>query len=192
MRNTAIGATAAVAGTGTPTPAAAPHVPRYIRLAAHAAALTLVPSGLWRIAIAFGWDSGFTEESLGPENFPGTGSFYLIGLSLLAEALGLLTLGLVHRWGEELPYWVPVLGGRSIPVMAAVIPASLGAVLVTFITVTGAFTWNDADNMGAAESPDGFHNWLMTACYLPLLAWGPLLAVVTAAYYRRRRPGRGR
>ncbi len=27
----------------------------------------------------------------------------------------------------------------------------------------------------------------MTVCYLPLLAWGPLLTVVTAAYYRRRR-----
>ncbi|WP_258045115.1 hypothetical protein [Streptomyces sp. SM11] len=76
--------------------------------------------------------------------------------------------------------------------MAAVIPASLGAALVTFITVTGAFTWNGADNVEAAGSPDGFHYWLMTACYLPLPAWGPLLAVVTVAYHRRRRPGRGR
>ncbi|MFD3655276.1 hypothetical protein [Streptomyces sp. NPDC058620] len=174
---------------GTPVPAA-PQVSRSVRLAAHAAALTLVPSGLWRIAIALGWDSGFTDEDLRPENFPGEGSPYLIGLSLFAEALGLLTLGLVHRWGEELPRWVPVLGGRRIPVSAAVIPASLGAVLVTLITLTGAFGWNDADNMGAAGSPDGGHYWLMTACYLPLLAWGPLLAVVTVAYYRRRRRGR--
>lgn len=166
---------------------AAPHVPRSIRLAAHAAALTLVPSGLWRIAIALGWDSGFTDDVLRPENFPGEGSLYLIGLSLFAEALGLLTLGLVHRWGEELPHWIPALGGRSIPVMAAVIPASLGAALVTLITITGAFNWNDADNMGAVGSPDGAHYWLMAACYLPLLAWGPLLAAVTVAYYRRRR-----
>ncbi|MFF9869148.1 hypothetical protein ACF1G0_27740 [Streptomyces sp. NPDC013953] len=173
----------------TPVPAA-PQVPRSVRLAAHAAALTLVPSGLWRIAIALGWDSGFTDEVLRPENFPGEGSPYLIGLSLFAEALGLLTLGLVHRWGEELPRRVPVLGGRRIPVLAAVIPASLGAALVTLITFTGAFGWNDADNMGAVGSPDGAHYWLMTACYLPLLAWGPLLAVVTVAYYRRRRWGR--
>ncbi|MFH9297258.1 hypothetical protein [Streptomyces sp. NPDC017520] len=173
----------------TPVPGA-PQVPRSVRLAAHAAALTLAPSGLWRIAIALGWDSGFTDEVLGPENFPGEGSPYLIGLSLFAEALGLLTLGLVQRWGEELPRWVPVLGGRRIPVSAAVIPASLGAAFVTFITFTGAFGWNDADNMGAVGSPDGAHYWLMTACYLPLLAWGPLLAVVTVAYYRRRRWGR--
>lgn len=190
MADTLVSGTAVTAVPQAPR--SVPQVPRAVRLAAHAAALTLVPSGLWRVAIAFGWDSGFTEENLSPDNFPGAESFYLIGLSLLAEALGLLTLGLVHRWGEELPHWVPALGGRRIPVMAAVIPASLGAALITFITVTGAFAWNSADNMGAPGSPDGFHYWLMTACYLPLLAWGPLLAVVTAAYYRRRRPGRGR
>ncbi|WP_424568213.1 hypothetical protein [Streptomyces sp. CH-036] len=50
-----------------------------------------------------------------------------------------------------------------------------------------AANWNDADNMGAPGAPEGVHYWVMTVCYLPLLAWGPLLAVVTAAYYRRRR-----
>ncbi|QNE79044.1 hypothetical protein F0344_03340 [Streptomyces finlayi] len=161
-------------------------VPRSVRLSAQAAALTLVPSGLWRIAMALGWDSGFTDE-LGPEHFPGKGSFYLVGLSLLAEAFGLLTLGLIHRWGEELPRWVPVLGGRNVSVYAAVVPASLGAALVTSVTCAGAFSWNSAENMGAAGSPDGIHYWVMTACYAPLPAWGPLLAVVTVAYYRRRR-----
>lgn len=165
-------------------------MPRFVRLAAHAAALTLVPSGLWRIATALGWDSGFTDEVLAPENFPSMESFYLIGLSLFAEALGLLTLGLVHRWGEELPRWVPGLGGRRIPVRAAVIPASLGAALVTLITFMGAFGWNDPDNMGAVGSPEGASYWVMTACYAPLVAWGPLLGVVTVAYYRRRRRGR--
>ncbi|MFB8032290.1 hypothetical protein ACFC5Z_04915 [Streptomyces sp. NPDC056004] len=156
---------------GTPVPAA-PQISRSVRLAALAAALTLLPSGLWRIAIALGWDAGFTSGFLAPENFPGAGSFYLIGLSLFAEALGLLTLGLIHRWGEELPRWVPALGGRRIPVLAAVIPASLGAALVALVTFLGAFSWNGAENMGAAGSPEGFHYWVMTACYLPLPAWG--------------------
>jgi hypothetical protein len=34
------------------------------------------------------------------------------------------------------------------------------------------------------------HPWqldLLSACYAPLLAWGPLLAIVTVAYYRRHR-----
>jgi hypothetical protein len=32
-------------------------------------------------------------------------------------------------------------------------------------------------------------NWLLTACYLPVAAWGPLLGVVTVHYYRRRTSG---
>ncbi|MFI1829583.1 hypothetical protein ACH41E_24535 [Streptomyces sp. NPDC020412] len=143
-----------------------------IRIAAHAAALTLVPSGVWRFAIAFGWDAGFGSGFLEAENFPGTGSFYLIGLSVLAEVLGLLTLGLVHRWGEVLPRWVPVIGGRRIPVLAAVVPASIGAALVTLVTFQGAFTWNGADSMGADRSPGGPHCWIMTGGRLPLLARG--------------------
>ncbi|MFF7494091.1 hypothetical protein [Streptomyces rubiginosohelvolus] len=37
------------------------------------------------------------------------------------------------------------------------------------------------------RAPEGVHYWVLTICCLPLLPWGPLLAVVTAAYYRRRR-----
>jgi hypothetical protein len=165
-----------------------PAVSRPIRLAAKAAALTLVPSGLWRIALAFGAPTGFAEGStLHSDNFPGALSFYLIGLSVVAELLGLLTLGLVQRWGETLPGWVPLLGGRRIPVLAAVVPAALGAAAVTLVTTLGAWTWNGPDNMGHPDGPDGIAYWVMTACYAPLLLWGPLLAVVTAAYYRRRR-----
>ncbi|MFP3992423.1 hypothetical protein U9R90_34140 [Streptomyces sp. E11-3] len=162
-------------------------VSRTARWAAHAAALTLVPSGLWRIAIAFGWDSGFTGDFLDPAYFPGRHSWYLIGLSLFAEALGLLTLGLIHRWGEEIPRWAPVLGGRRIPVLAAVIPASVGAAAVTLLVFFGALDWNSAENMGAPEAPQGALYWVMTACYVPLLAWGPLVGVATVAYFRRRR-----
>lgn len=166
----------------------APEVSRALRWTAKAAALTVLPSGLWRIAIAFGWDSGFAAgDQLHHSNYPGVGSFYLIGLSVFAELIGLLALGLVQGWGEVMPRWVPWLGGRRIPTMAAVIPASLGTLALLLITVPGAFVWNNADTMGAPASPDGAKYWIMTACYAPLLLWGPLLAIVTVAYYRRRR-----
>ncbi|MET7971427.1 hypothetical protein [Micromonospora sp. NPDC005305] len=165
-----------------------PVVSRPIHLAASVASLTLVPSGLWRIALAFGAPAGFAAGTpLHADNFPGALSFYLIGLSVVAELLGLLTLGLVQHWGEVLPSWVPLLGGRRIPVLAAVVPAALGAAAVTLISVWGAWTWNGPDNMGHPDAPDGIAYWVMTVCYAPLLLWGPLLAVVTAAYYRRRR-----
>ncbi|MFI6980977.1 hypothetical protein ACIBSV_20635 [Embleya sp. NPDC050154] len=167
---------------------ARPVVSRRARWAAKGAALTLLPTGLWRTAIAFGMPSGFAAgDPLHQSNYPGKYSFYLIGLSIFAELVGLLALGLVQRWGEVMPRWVPWLGGRRIPRPAAVIPAATGAVLVTLITVFGAIGWNDPDNMGHPDSPDGGYYWLMTAAYAPLLLWGPLLAIATIAYHRRRK-----
>lgn len=174
-----------------PRPAAtdpAEGVSRPLVWVARAAALTLVPSGLWRLAVAVGVPSGFKPGNpLHVDHFPGPTSFYLVGLTLFAECLGLLSLGLVQRWGEVLPHWVPWLGGRGIPPLAAVIPASVGAAAVTLITFPGLWRWDDA--MAAADAPTGTAAWVMTFCYAPLVLWGPLLAVVTVAYWRRRRNG---
>lgn len=130
----------------------------------------------------------------------GNGGWYLLVLSGLEVALGLLALGLVYRWGEALPRWVPVLGGRHIHVRAAVIPASLGAIAVTLLssimvleefvlhwepqTIEDARALSSFDVPATADlgGPEPWVAWL----YVPALAWGPLLALVTWAYYRRR------
>lgn len=178
--------TTLTAARPAPTAPTAPVVSRPVRLAAHAAALTLVPSGLWRIAMAVGIPVGWGAGSgLEADLFPGVWSFYLVALSAFAEGLGLLTLGLVRGWGEVVPGWIPWLRGRRIPRLAAALPAGLGAVAVTLITVPGAFVWSA--NMEAPGAPTGAGWWLMTACYAPLLLWGPLLGVVTVSYWRRRR-----
>ncbi|MGW7415173.1 hypothetical protein [Streptomyces sp. NPDC054863] len=166
-----------------------PEVSRGVRWAAHGAVLAVLPSGLWRVAIALGWDSGFRDGHLNPENFPGAGSFYLVGLSLFAELLALLTLGLVRRWGEVLPEWVPWLGGLRIPAAVVVVTAGLGAAAVTVGTWAMALSW-DAE-MAVEGAPSGGKAVVMTVCYAPLVLWGPLLAVATLAYWRRRRRGVG-
>ncbi|RCV52112.1 hypothetical protein [Marinitenerispora sediminis] len=166
----------------------APGVRRWVRVLAHAAALTPLPSGLWRVAMGLGVPLGFAPESvLHESNFPGWATWYVIGLSLFAEGLALLTLGLVQRWGEVAPRWIPWAGGRRIPVLAAVLPALAGAAALTVIAAVGASGWNDPDNLAELEYPFGPAYWVQTACYAPLLAWGPLLAVVTIAYWHRRR-----
>jgi hypothetical protein len=161
-------------------------VPRWVDRVAHVIPWTTVPSGLWRIALGFGVPVGFTGELAELYRAPGWITPYVIVLTLVIEALALLTLGLVKPWGEVLPRWIPVLGGRPIPVLAAVAPASLGAVAVTWITVSSAFLWSTPANNGDPGAPHGFAGLVMVACYAPLLAWGPLLAVVTLAYAVRR------
>lgn len=61
--------------------------------------------------------------------------------------------------------------------MAAVIPAGIGAILITLITFSQLSMWHLVDTAGLP---------LMGQTYAPLLAWGPLLAVLTVAYVVRR------
>jgi hypothetical protein len=164
-------------------------VPWWAEVAARIVPLTTVPSGVWRLALGAGIPVGFSGELAKIYAAPGWITPYVIVLSLLAEGLALLTLGLVRPWGERVPRWIPWMGGRSIPTLAAVVPATLGAVIITYINWTSALMWFGPDNNGDPGAPHGLAGFVMAACYAPMLAWGPLLGAVTAAYYlRRRRP----
>ncbi|MGW3231433.1 hypothetical protein [Kitasatospora sp. NPDC001095] len=163
-----------------------PPAPRWARLAAKAAVLTTVPSGLWRIAFGFGAPLGFTGATAAAyaEHQPGWGTVYCVALSALAESLAFLTLGLVRPWGLVAPRWIPLIGGRRVRPLAATVPALLGSVVLTFLGMEGLFGgW--AHNLADPDSPQGFAAVVMTLAYLPLVAWGPLLGAVALDYARR-------
>ncbi|MQS11004.1 hypothetical protein F7Q99_01580 [Streptomyces kaniharaensis] len=165
--------------TTTPAPA-----PRWAIRAAHAAALTTVPSGLWRIALAFGLPVGYSDEVLRQDfSIPGWGVVYVVALSVVSEALALLTIGLVRPWGEVVPRWVPFVGGRRVPPLAAVVPAALGALSLTVLWSDFLFWWVDEQH----PALDGPWQDIVGVFYQPLVLWGPLLAAVTFSYYRRHR-----
>jgi hypothetical protein len=173
---------------GRPTTAAP--VPRWVNRIAHLVPLTTLPSGLWRLALGFGVPVGFTGPMADEYGAPGWITPYVIVLSLLAEGLALLTLGLVQPWGEVVPRWIPFLGGRRIPTLAAVVPAALGATALIWLGAVIATGWSgSATDPDAPYYPHGFAAFVMTACYAPMLAWGPLLGVVTVAYFLRRTRG---
>ncbi len=163
-------------------------VQSWARWAAYGAAWSAVPSGLWRLGLALGVPVGFSGEMQHTlqGDIPNGATVYMIGLSVVAECLALLSLGLVRTWGEVVPAWVPILGGRRIPPLAAIIPATAGAVALTLCfaiipLLTGAF----ADSRNNPDSPDGVALLIMDLCYAPLAVWGPLLAIATYGYYRR-------
>jgi len=90
----------------------------------------VLPSAVWRLALvtgAFGGDAPPVGTSLAERLYVPTLSFASVGCSLL-------TLGLVHRWGEIVPTWIPLLGGRRVPPRAAAVPAMVGGTLLTLLT----------------------------------------------------------
>ncbi|MFF4651589.1 hypothetical protein [Streptomyces sp. NPDC001380] len=157
--------------------------PRWAVRAAWATVLCTVPSCVWRLSLGLGADVGFTGR-LGAM-YTGTAvTVYVLVLSVVSQAAACLTLGLVRPWGERVPRWIPRLGGRRIPPSAVVVPASLGALAVAALCAAVALVPG-----GPLDNPDFPHGGagvVMDLCYAPLLAWGPLVAVLTVAYARRR------
>jgi hypothetical protein len=153
--------------------------PRWAVVAAHLVPLTTLPSGIWRLFIAGGADLGLRPYHA----VNGWEAVGIAGLSVLCEGLALLTFGLVRPWGERVPRWIPVLGGRRVAPCAAIVPAALGALA---LAVIWAYAFRDFPNLAFATFASTGWQVLLVACYLPLLLWAPLLAAVTWAYYRRR------
>ncbi|MDQ3641128.1 MAG: hypothetical protein M3450_06600 [Actinomycetota bacterium] len=119
--------------------------------------------------------------------FPGWGTAYVFGLTLLLVSVALLTLGLVHRWGEVTPSWIPYIGGRGVPRLAAIIPAGAGAVALTLLW---ASAFSNLGEIFALYGLEGAARIVVIACYMPLLLWGPLLAAVAISYAQRTRSHR--
>ncbi|MFE2167429.1 hypothetical protein ACFXB3_20565 [Streptomyces sp. NPDC059447] len=167
-------------------------VPRYARIAAAAIPFTVLPSCVWRLGLLF-VDHSAADSGTLPDWLPL--DVYVVILSVFSELLAFTALGLVAAWGEVVPRRIPFLGGRRIPVAAAVVPAALGALALTALwTVLAAVTQLAGTTIQGdpipADFPSEAGGWSAVwfyVCYAPLLLWGPLLGVVTVAYWRRRR-----
>ncbi|MFC0042431.1 hypothetical protein [Actinomadura rayongensis] len=171
-------------------------VPRWARVAAFAVPLVVLPSSAWRVAVCVlhlpvadgmdGWD--------GPGPVPL--ELYVLGLSVVSELLAFTAVGLVAAWGEVFPRWVPFWRGRRVPTGLAVVPGAVGSAALTVLwtaLLAGLAFGRAPRGADGGTSPLNVHDWrgvLALACYVPLILWGPLLAAVTYAYYRRRAHGR--
>lgn len=178
MIDMSIDATVLTAET-TLTSAAAP--PRWAVRAARLTPWVVLPSGLWRMALVLGYPAGYTDA--GFEDFQSIGAkVWMLALSVICELAAFLTVGLVRPWGEVVPRWIPLIGGHGVRPMAAVVPAALGALVMTVLWADVPWWWTyPHDDM----TPTG--NLVVGVLYQPLILWGPLLAAVTISYHRRHR-----
>ncbi|WP_406280584.1 hypothetical protein [Embleya sp. NBC_00896] len=156
--------------------------PRWALWAAHAAALTPLPSAIWRFALAFGHHGGYTEQGYRDMNMNGWGTSWVIFLSLSTELAALLTLGLVRPWGEVPPRWVPFVGGKRMRPEIVEKVAWVGVGVLVVLWGQMLFWWavshDDMTNAGTN---------VVGVLYQPLVLWPLLLAAVTWSYRRRHR-----
>ncbi|WP_245563489.1 hypothetical protein [Longispora albida] len=166
-------------------------VPRWALWTAYVTALTTLPSSVWRI-VAFVFGGPLVERYDAPPAGHGPivfdGWWYVIVLSLASEVAAFATLGLVCEWGERWPRWIPGLGSRRVPVLAAVVPAGLGATFLMIFPYATVMMFSGRMVNGAPERAltQGWDTLIFWLCYGPLVLWGPLLGVLTVHYYRRR------
>jgi hypothetical protein len=136
-----------------------------------------------RYAWALGIPLGMSEEHLRIEAAKGT---WISGLFLANVGLvgAVLMLGLVQRWGEVFPRWMPGLRGRRVPIALALVPASFMAVL---FVVSGINILSGMGGMPAAAAARGENIWVVVGPTLLFPVWGAALALAALAYYYRRR-----
>ena len=90
-------------------------VPRWAYRLAHVIPFLTLPSGLCRLGLVAGSSMGMLDDSGRPAYLHGFGeNVYVVCLSLFSEAVALTAFGMVKRWGEVVPRWIPWLGGRRV------------------------------------------------------------------------------
>ncbi|MQA81703.1 MAG: hypothetical protein GEV10_25035 [Streptosporangiales bacterium] len=162
-------------------------MPGWARVAAHLIAVCTLPSAVWRLGIIvqfpFGYDAAWIHRSRLDTVF---GDVRMILLCIVSELLALLAFGLVQRWGEVVPPWLPPLRGRRIPTWIPTVLAAVGGVGLTAIWTGGvAYAALTGTTFDVGTEP-GLPTTVQLVSYAPMVIWGPLLLALTIHYCRRR------
>ncbi|MEU1733748.1 hypothetical protein [Streptosporangium sp. NPDC020145] len=142
-----------------------------------------VPYALARLSWATPWPLGGYDPRTGHIEFLVSANIdaatrlqgFTIGMGSVLSVV--LTLGLISRWGEVFPRWVPRVGGRPVPVVLAVGPG-LFATVVLCVSAPGVLA-------GAVQSGSALDGVLFVLLF-PCPVWGPLMGAALLAYSRRR------
>ncbi|MFC7619929.1 hypothetical protein [Microlunatus sp. GCM10028923] len=146
---------------------------RHRRVITILAALGPLPYCLIRLTWLTPWPYG------GAEGLPPDIRIWGVLLSSGGWAGLILTLGLISRWGEVFPRWVPFFAGRPVPVWVAAGPGSFVAAILLVSAVP----------MIRAFGAEGVVSGLTSAVIFPFWFWGPMLSLAVWGYVLHRRAG---
>jgi hypothetical protein len=139
----------------------------------------------WALGIPLGVSRQFLREQAADSP-----DIWLAGAFMATLAVGgaVLTLGLVQRWGEVYPRWIPGLRGRPVRPRTAIVPATLVAVFIFNAALSGlrAFVLGNLPQGAVGE------DWGTVGPGLLWPLWSVALGAATLAYHLRRRGRCGR
>ncbi|MCO1597061.1 hypothetical protein M8C17_18050 [Micromonospora sp. RHAY321] len=163
-------------------------VPRWTRRWAYVAvALPVVgwavPHGLWVLGVPF----GISQREL-DDIHRNLSTWTGVAITLVPPLAGLLVLGLIQRWGQKFPRWVPGLRGRRVPRLLAVTPAGVVALTLVTYSVLSAAVLVRQVLTGDTHWSDVREGWAVSATLLVFLGWGVALGVTTTGYAITTRP----
>lgn len=162
---------------------------RWAKVACWAAFCSVIPSALWRLAMLTGVDTGFKYADVYRDG--GAQTVYVLGLEAVQLGAAALCLGLCHPWGEQVPRWVPGLGGRALPRLLPVVIGGSGNALL-YLIIGSTLLRFTSRWLGMSEGltpTDGMSTGAVTVlaiAYAPMLIWPVALTVALVGYWRRR------
>ncbi|WP_229068878.1 hypothetical protein [Actinoplanes sp. DH11] len=163
-------------------------VPRWTRRWAYVAvALPMVgwavPHGLWLLGVPFGIPERQLADIHHNLTVP-TG----VAITVVPPLAGLLCLGLVQRWGQQFPHWVPGLHDRQVPRLLALIPAGTVAIALAVYGLLSSAVLGRRLATGETPWSEVLDGWAVTATLLVFLGWGVALGITAVGYARTTRP----
>lgn len=165
----------------------------WIRWCAYAAFISALPTAVWRVLPGLGLTMGTPEEWRAFQDLPGTGTWYVLTLSVLQLLAAACCLALAVDARRIVPDWAP-RWVRQLAPYAVGIAGLLGAAALTVIISMSAIAWENVDPF-AGEVYGGWA-WLCLACYLVAILWPLSLATASIGYLMRHghdeRSGSGR
>lgn len=155
-----------------------PRLLRWGRAVTVVAALGAVPYGLLRLTWLTPWPMGGGHGELFVDELDATTRITGALFVLPCAASVLLVLGLICRWGEVFPAWLPIVGGSRVPVRPVV---AVGGAVAAAITVSapGMFAMPFLHGDSAVTA-------VLWQLVFPFALWGPALAAAVFAYWLRR------
>lgn len=159
--------------------------PRWVRVCGSAAIAAALPTVVWRVVVGLGADLGTPRGWRQAQALPGTGTVYVLSLSVVQLGAALVTLVLVRPGGDRVPAWIHARGNRRLPVVLVVGCSGAGIAALLFLCVASAIHWDNVDPFSGA--PPTAWAWLCWACYAVAPLWPLLLAATTIGYARTRR-----